>query len=316
MNELLKILYKDFPENANPFAYVPEAVKPAAAVYNRIFQIGAAPRASKDWRTWAPPRERQYWIPFCVSFSRLNCGETKAKSEGVDINLSDRELGVGSGTTIYGNSLEAVSEYFRKTGVRTEDQCPFTDQMLNYAGDDIWKKIFDLPPVLPGQRLYQGGNHSWVYGQQAMIDAMDYSPLQIAVGIDGNWEADGIVQPPVNVQGYHAVMLLFIDTDGKRYIQDSVGKEFKILSPDYPLTGCKSFRDLPENWKDIMPLITFVHKIGTSEYGFIEKTTFTEIYHKAISEEDLKFQATKFGVNVLNADGTVNFAGAKDITLP
>lgn len=62
-------------------------------------------------------------------------------------------------------------------------------------------------------------------------------------------------------------------------------------------------------------MITFVHKTGTSEYGFLEVTNFTEIYHRGISEPDIKFQAIKFGLNVLNPDGTINFNLAKDITI-
>ncbi len=261
MNDLLKILYKDFPEGANPFGYIPENPKADAAVYNVIFDLVGGKAASFDWRPYAPPRERQYWIPFCVSFSRLNCAETKAKMDGVDINLSDREMGVIAKTTLSGNSLEAVSEAFRNIGVRQESLVPFTDRMLKYAGDDIWREIFDLPPVLPGQRIYKGGNHSWVYGRPAMIDAMQFSPLQIAVGIGETWEDDGIVKPPKSIGSYHAVMVLYIDADGYIYIQDSIGKEFKTLEPDYPMTGVKSFRDLPENWKDIMAS-KFIIKTG------------------------------------------------------
>lgn len=251
MNELLKTLYKEFPANANPFACIPATPPAGAAIYNRIFLIGGAPTESFDWRAWAPVRERQYWIPFCVSFSRENCAETLGNKQGINVNMSDRELGVISGTTIYGNTLDAVSEAFRLKGVRSESVVPFTDRMLTYAGDDIWKEIFDLPAD-KGEFRYKGGNHSYVYGRAAMIDALSHGPLQISLGLDGNWEAEGIVQPPKNIQGYHAIMLLFIDAIGRMYIQDSVGKEFKILSPDYPLTGCKSFRDLPENWKEIM----------------------------------------------------------------
>ena len=58
----------------------------------------------------------------------------------------------------------------------------------------------------------------------------------------------------------------------------------------------------------------FAHKSGTPEYGFVETTPYTTVYHRAISESDIKFQATKFGVNILNADGSINFASAKEVT--
>lgn len=248
--QFINQLYPNIPKGNNPFGYIPETEKPNSAIYNRIFSIGGA-TASFDWRPYAPVRERQYWYPFCVSFSRLNCGETVANKQGIQVNLSDRELGVISGTTIYGNSLEAVSEAFRLKGVRVEAEVPFTEKMVTFAGNDIWDLVFDLPKD-NGSKRYYGGNHSWVYGTPAMIDAMQFSPLQIALGIDGNWEADGVVKAPTKIEAYHAVMLMYIDVEGYMYIQDSIGKEFKKLAPDYPLTGCKSFRDLPENWKGIM----------------------------------------------------------------
>ncbi len=235
-----------------PYGYIPESIKPGSAVYDLIFNVGAGEvRESFNWIKFLPARERQYWIPFCVSFSRLNCAEAVGKKQGIDINFSDRELGVISGTTITGNSMEPVSEFFRKVGVRKEQDCPFTEEMVKYGGDVIWKKIFDLPNNT-GQKVYKGGNHSWVYGRAAMVDALDHSPLQIAVGIDGNWEKEGMVQTPSKIEAYHAVTLYYIDALGYMYIQDSIGREFKKLNPDYPLTGVKSFRDLPENWKDIM----------------------------------------------------------------
>jgi len=83
----------------NPYGLIPRDPLPGQAVYNRIFAGAGGAGASKDWRGILPPRERQYSIPFCVSFSRTNCAEAKAKEAGIDVNLSDRELGVISGTT-------------------------------------------------------------------------------------------------------------------------------------------------------------------------------------------------------------------------
>lgn len=60
--------------------------------------------------------------------------------------------------------------------------------------------------------------------------------------------------------------------------------------------------------------VQFVHRAGTSEYGFLENTGYTVLYHRGTNEDDIKFQAKKFGVNVLNPDGTINFGLAKDIT--
>lgn len=62
-------------------------------------------------------------------------------------------------------------------------------------------------------------------------------------------------------------------------------------------------------------MVYFAHKLGSQEYGFIEVTPFTEIYHRGTNEEDIKFQAAKFGLNITKADGTIDFTRAKDISI-
>jgi hypothetical protein len=62
-------------------------------------------------------------------------------------------------------------------------------------------------------------------------------------------------------------------------------------------------------------MITFVHITGTPEYAFEEMTNFSVIVHRAINEADIKFMAVKFGVSVLNPDGTINFSLAKEISI-
>ena len=287
---------------------------PEQAVYNRIFAGGIGAGESFNWKPFLPVRERQYRIPFCVSFSRTNCAEAKAKKEGIDINLSDRELGVISGTGRQGNYMDTVSDFFRKKGITLEKDVPFTDAMLHLSTSTAWTDIFNLPDTT-GKKRYKGGNFSWVYGLGAMIDALNHSPLQIAVGIGSNWESNGPIGPPAKIAAYHAVTLYHIDSQGNKHIQDSIGKEWKILKPEYPLTGTLSFRDLPENWKDNMAQIEFVHRAGTEEYGFLEKTAHSELYHKAIGEVHLAVLAEVFGVSILGPDNKIDFSKARDITL-
>lgn len=233
----------------SPYGCIPEYRKPEDAVYDQIFGAGKT-GASFDWREHMPVRERQYWIPFCVSFSRCNCAEAVAKKQGLDINFSDRDLGVVSGTGKSGTTLNAPSEAFRTIGIVVESDCPFTNEMIQ-EGTPAWDDIFKLPDSEKNGKRYFGGNHSWVIGKEAMIDALDHSPLQISLGLGENWENDGVITNPAHISAYHAVSLAHIDAEGKMYIQDSIGKEWKILAADYQLTGIKSFRDLPENWKEL-----------------------------------------------------------------
>lgn len=61
--------------------------------------------------------------------------------------------------------------------------------------------------------------------------------------------------------------------------------------------------------------VEFVHLSGTSEYGFLESTSFVKVYYRGTNEADIKFQASKFGLNITDNSGNINFALAKEISL-
>ena len=223
-----------------------EAPKKEDAIFNVVFgEVIAEPF---NWTPYLPSPEVQKRTAFCVSFSRLNCAEAVAKKNNQDLNLSDRHLGVGSKTTLNGNSLRNVSEYFRKSGIVKEEFCKFKDEWLENPSK-YWKQINALSIPLDAQ-LFKGGNHSWVYGKAAMKQALAFSPLQLAVGVGNNW-GHTFINDPKEYETYHAVMLYWIDGAGNYFIYDSAGDSTKTLDKNYNIMQCKSFADLPENWKEI-----------------------------------------------------------------
>ena len=278
--------------------YIPEKIKAGNAIYEMVFGSVVEKRESFNWKPYLPTRERQWWIPFCVIFSRLDCGEAVAKKSGLEINGSDRRLGVESETTKNGNTLDKVSDCFRKKGVDQEKDTPFEPAMIN-DGWSMWDKIFDLPEA--GKRFF-GGGHSWVLSKSAMINALDHSPLQIAVGDNNeNWERDGEVQNPDKIDFYHAVYIYYIDIQGRMYVRDSCGKAEKILNKDYPIQWCKSFRDLPENWKEINMnnFVKIIKDKNSSAVGF---------WLPATSEDALTTLALGFNKTIeKKEDGTVDW---------
>jgi len=229
------------------------------ARYERIFPGGGEP---VNWKKYLPSYEPQRRTNFCVAFSRLNCAEAVAKKAKIKLNLSDRHLAVISGTSYNGNSLFNVTEAFRKQGVVKERVCPWRPEWLTEPRKN-WHRIFDLSSVRKDARRYFGGNYSWVRTKQAMRDALAYSPLQVGLGIGYNWERE-IVVPPPSYYAYHAVTLYDMD-DKFLYIQDSLGKEFKKLTFNYPTPYVYSFRDLPEGWRDLNTVLKLVRKKGTNE---------------------------------------------------
>jgi len=281
-------------------SYTGDKIKKEDAIYEMVFGSTSA-NESFNWLPYLPKRERQWWIPWCVAMSRLNCAEAKALKKGLDIDFSDWRLAVESGTTKVGNGMNPVAEWFRLKGVDLEADTPFPVGLIN-DGWPAWNKIQKLPKE--GKR-YFGGSHSWVLSKNGMIDALNEengSPLQIAVSdSDTNWERDGEVQKPVLKPWSHAVMLYYIDKEGRYYIQDSIGKEFKILNPNYPIIACKSFRDLPDNWKDTMNnnFIKIIKDANSSAVGF---------WVPAINEEVLKNLALVYGKPIaLKEDCTIDW---------
>lgn len=83
-----------------------------------------------------------------------------------------------------------------------------------------------------------------------MRQALSQSPLQIAVGVGNNW-GGGIIKDPKNYFSYHAVELYWIDGAGNYYIYDTYAPFTKILDKDYNILQCKSFADLPSDWKEL-----------------------------------------------------------------
>lgn len=64
-----------------------------------------------------------------------------------------------------------------------------------------------------------------------------------------------------------------------------------------------------------MTQIEFVHVEGTQEYGFLETTTFTKVYHRAVDENYIKELARGFQLNIFGPDGKIDFSKARDIRL-
>lgn len=243
------------PNNFDPIKEL-EKMSQKDALYHEVF--GAtdesvkkfAGKASYDWRAFEPKLELQGGSSDCVSFSRTNCAEVKAKKEGVtddegkELNFSDLDLSVGSGTTQNGNSLVDVAEYARKKGVVLERVCPYTD---------VWGERAGLIAKIPKTaKRYLMGDYSRVQGDSLfMKGAMVYSPLQIGIPLDYNYNTDAIVSPPAVTRAWHAVTVEFIDEKEQFHIFDHYTKSRKILAANYPMPFVLSFRDLPSDWRTV-----------------------------------------------------------------
>ena len=228
------------------------------AHYQDIFQIGAAKTESKDWKPFRPVFEGQGSTYDCTNFSANNVVEYKGKEadvkdeDGNEMNLSDLELAVLSKTTTGGNNMTAAPDVLRKTGVVLGKYCSYDPDMLSNPTGTWARRKQKVDDILPSAKRYKGGAYSWVNPKRKdlMMDAMDFSPLRIAVGLDGSWFNNGIVPNCKNPTAYHACVVEKIYPDRTYRVFDSVNKNEVILSSYYNLLQVQSFRDFDvESWK-------------------------------------------------------------------
>lgn len=140
----------------------------------------------------------------CVSYSALNCVEAIfIKRYGYEINFSDRFLAKMSGTTRSGNSMRRVGDTIRDSGLVSEKAYPSTAS----SWEDYYKFV-------PNELMKKGleFNKKWLvqYDQvialpQYMMDALRYSPLQVATYAYG--ELVGGVYQDTGKPSNHAMMV-------------------------------------------------------------------------------------------------------------
>lgn len=226
-------------------------------IFGAVSEFALKGKPSRDWRDDYPLHEIQSFGD-CVSFSRTNCAETKANADGVvdeegnQFNFADLDLAVGSGTTQNGNSLGRVSDHGRKVGVVLEKYAPYTRDW------DQRQAVINRIPATA--KRYKLGDYAFVGGTgmggeiatEYLINALDRSPVQIAVGL-GNTYSSGqsVISKPSSYIVYHAMELGYIDGEGKRYVLDHYNRREVVLAPDYPVLSALAFVDLPANWRGL-----------------------------------------------------------------
>jgi hypothetical protein len=214
-------------------------------------EFGSSP--SKDFRQYRPKHEIQSYGD-CVSFSRLNVAESKARMEGVtnedgeEVNFSDLELAVNSGTSQRGNGLKKVAERARSVGVILEKFCPYTRNWNERAS-----RVANIPSYA---KRYKLGNYAWVKRDHSGLDrnylknALEGGPIQIGVGLGETYRyADEVIQPPRNITVWHAIMNDYIDDQDQVYCYDHYNRKDVVFAKNYPINFAMTFKDLPENWR-------------------------------------------------------------------
>ena len=235
---------------------------------------------SGDWRQFVPVGEQQFFPNFdtmaCVSYSNNNSAELQLKqSTGLEFNFSDRALSVLSETTKQGNYLYKVADVGRNIGRFLESDYP-DDNPIPTSWDDYNKP---LTPDLMKKAFRFNEAYQWVGTDKATLQKyLKQAPIQIIVN-----------------NGTHAVCLVYVDDSGYWYY-DSY-KEFLKKTTIAPSSALQII---------VKPMTQFVHRKGTSEYGF---------YVPSPDIAAIKARGEQLGYPIVDSKGVVAWNKAKDIII-
>lgn len=202
------------------------------------------------------------------------------------IKLSPRFLAAVSHTTTQGNSYQAVFNAIEQYGICTEDIWP-----LPFGNSWTWADFYASPSV------------------EAYKEAM-WLKEQFNISFQANIGADNLVSAPLWTEvnlGYttHSVEQINptteLDSEPSLAPIGHGGDQVPYLKPLSPVVHYNLLLLTPK----VMGNVEFVQKSGTQEFGF---------YVPALSIDALKDKALNAGINILNPDGSVNFAAAKQVS--
>lgn len=200
------------------------------------------------WSPFLQPPEQQRAIDGdtygCTGFSDNNVDQMLHKCQyGTEIDISDRFVVVGSGTTPgVGNSMVGPAQFKKNKGFVFESDCPFPSTMTISE--------FYLPPA---QSLFDKAKENLttyetdyiafgIGGQQSLLDALEKSPVKIAVQGSYVFDANGRLQN-VSGQPYNHAVVIFdyvADANGnvlEWHIDDSESRQYVKFRGDYAFTS-------------------------------------------------------------------------------
>lgn len=239
-----------------------DQIDPKLAQYDLVFAGEAKPKLrSKDWRPLAPDFRRQLWFPICVAMAHrtvVNCFERVENGQNVEINPAWLFFTGGGGK--WGSRIANLGDVGLEKGFVLEKDKSMLDP-ANFTWSD-WSYIEKYsvqvtPEALERALAYKIKAYSWVNpsNMNLVLDAMDYSPLVIAVEIGDTYQNDYAERPTKFSGILHALALLYVDDYGNKYCLDSLQYRggfdgIRVLAPDYPVLSFYSYRDMPNDWKE------------------------------------------------------------------
>ena len=240
--------------------FVPDEITPDQWVLGANTKIAGKKLmpGGHGWKEYLPSYELQNRNGLetfnCSNYGTLNCWETLAfRIFRIFFNWSERYTGVGTGTTLGGNSPHKVAEIIRtEIGLINEEELPF-DKNINE-----WEEYYSPNPMDPAfiakgvefLKKYILG-HDWVFTdgiieekQMKIKEALEYSPVGVSVLA---WkERGGLHWKNIGELDTHWVMLYDFIEGKEWHIFDHYDNVYKKLEWNYDFGFAKRY-DIKRN---------------------------------------------------------------------
>ncbi len=242
-----------------------------------------------NWITYLPPGESQLSdiaptnqrtdTLACVSYSAVHCIESQIRFlTGQAVEYSERALAKLSDTTHNGNSAENVINAIKKYGLILDKDWP--EPTGYYTWEDYYVPI-PLEIIAAGQNFLR----QYDIGIRTYNLDISIAPYWTEIDLGSDTHFVEQLNPDQYFDSYQLYVKRFDQI--QPYGQNHIINQFQLIIKPKTMSNA-----------------IFVHKKATGEYGF---------YLPALSEDALKDKALNTGINILNPDGSINYASAKEI---
>lgn len=238
------------------YGFLPVEVTPDQYLFGSDQIKGEVLVPDGQWYGYLPEVEyqRQFGLETmnCTVYGTLNCLEMLFKRVfNIEVNHSERFVGIHSGTTPNGNNPHVVAETIRKTAGCVEDMLlPFSESI------NTWEKYYG-PIPLPAQLNKLGLDwvknydfkHDWVRYpglqmtteelQKTLMEALKYSPL--GVSVDAWNQRRGLYYKKKGAVDNHWTTLYGYEKGKHWLVFDSYDSTHKKLEWDYDFGFVKRY---------------------------------------------------------------------------
>lgn len=280
------------------YGYKPPVKEPEHYVLGALGQSLPKVVVSPDgqWDAFLPKDEFQrddegFDTANCTAYASENAWETLIKARyGIDIDFSERDLGIRAGTFPPGNDPKTVAVTARKQGLIIDSMLPFSSDIRDaetYYSYQEDKKKRECDAAASQHLVKFSIGEEYVSGDVAsMKEALKYSPLGVALYA---WYKEGeVFVRPRGVQDTHWTMIYGYYDNGDWKCFDSYDYSKKRLAKDFGFTIVMRYHIEQKLYVELSVMQKFIKIL--QDLGIVKKKSVIEappVIEKPIEKPNL-----------------------------